>query len=60
MLALLPPLPLLTALGALTVLLAPDVPAPAVLELVAPLVLALLPSPYLLSSSATIGFVVPE
>lgn len=63
-LALLPALPLLTALEALDVLLAPvvlvGVLAPAVLELEALLVFAVLPSPYLLSSSATIGLVVLE
>jgi hypothetical protein len=53
-LALLPALPALTALGALAVLL-----APVVLEVAPELEeLALLPSPYLLSSNATIGLVV--
>jgi hypothetical protein len=53
-LALLPALPLLTALA---VMLEPATPASAALELEALLVLAVLPSPYLLSSSATIGLV---
>jgi hypothetical protein len=63
-LALLPALPLLTVFGALAVLPAPaelvGVLAPAVLELEALLVFAVLPSPYLLSSSVTNGFVVLE
>ena len=55
MLALLPALPLLTAFGALAEVLAPEV-----LELEALLVFAVLPSPYLLSSSATMGLIVLE